>query len=58
MEHDLMVHALRMMERYGGGFAGALAVAWQRADADNQARLEKAFPDLLQRYAEFPRESV
>lgn len=42
--------ALEAMQRYGGGFASALATAWQRADHDNGARLRTAFPDLLDKY--------
>lgn len=42
--------AIKLMERIGGGFASALAVAWQKADAQNQWRLRVAFDDLLQEY--------
>lgn len=41
---------LQLMEQYGGGFAGALAAAWQRADEENQRRLMQAFGDLYDRY--------
>ncbi len=40
----------RLMETIGGGFASALAVAYQRADSGNRARIEAAFPDLIERY--------
>lgn len=43
---------LRLMEQIGGGFTGALAIAWRRADLTNQARLMQAFGDL---YAEYER---
>ena len=57
MDNDLKFHALKMMEKFGGGFASALSIAWQRADVNNQYRLEQAFPDLLAQYAAFPRVS-
>ncbi len=38
------------MERFGGGFAKALAVAVLRADSDNLARLRAAFPELWTEY--------
>lgn len=44
--------AVQLMARIGGGFASALAVAWQRADDANSRRLEKAFPELLADYGE------
>lgn len=46
------VAAIKLMERIGGGFASALAVAWHRADASNSERLKKAFPELLSDYCE------
>jgi hypothetical protein len=40
----------------GGGFAGAIADAWYKADKSNKTRLEKAFPDLFFRFmSEFDR---
>lgn len=44
--------AVLLMERIGGSFASALAKAWQHADANNSARLEKAFPELLADYGQ------
>lgn len=41
---------LKAMSAYGGGFVGALADAWSRADNHNSARLEAAFPDLVAQY--------
>ena len=35
------------MQRYGGGFCGKLAQAWFAADPRNKARIEQAFPELL-----------
>jgi hypothetical protein len=40
------------MEKYGGHFAKAIAVAASRADSDNLARLKAAFPEMWQKYAE------
>ena len=42
---------LQKMEFYGGGFASALAKAWQRADASNSAKLGEAFDELVRAYA-------
>lgn len=41
---------LRTMEERGGGFASALAVAWQRADLGNAYALSRTFPDLITKY--------
>jgi hypothetical protein len=41
---------LKAMDKYGGGFASALAKAWSRADQTNSARLGQAFDDLVKRY--------
>lgn len=41
---------LQAMERVGGGFASALAVAWARADGENRAKLRVAFGALLCSY--------
>ena len=48
--------AARLMEKLGGGFASALAVAYFRADADNQARILAAWPDLFERYRRMDQE--
>ena len=50
--------AARLMEKIGGGFASALAVAYFRADADNQARILAAWPDLFERYRRMDQEMV
>lgn len=42
--------AAKTMERIGGGFASALAVAYFRADLDNKARILAAWPELFERY--------
>lgn len=36
------------MERNGGGFCSKLARAWFAADPRNKAKIEQAFPELLQ----------
>jgi hypothetical protein len=41
---------LDAMERYGGGFVSALAVAWRKADDDNRRRLRGAFPHYWEQY--------
>ncbi len=42
-------NACNTMSRYGG-FAGAIADAWYKADRTNMTRLEKAFPDVFFRF--------
>jgi hypothetical protein len=42
--------AAKAMEKWGGGFAAALAVAYFHADADNKARILAAWPELFERY--------
>ena len=48
--------AAKIMGRIGGGFASALALAYFRADSDNQARILGAFPDLFEKYRRIARE--
>ena len=36
------------MEQHGGGFCRALAQAWYVADRSNKARIESAFPHLVE----------
>lgn len=38
------------MERFGGGFASALAVALHHADSSNILRIKQAFPELWAEY--------
>ena len=40
-------NAAEAMTRHGGGFAGAIAEAYYRADKTNKAKLESAFHDLF-----------
>ena len=42
----------KLMERIGGGFASALAVAYVRADLNNQAKLEAVFSEMFAQYNE------
>lgn len=39
-----------LAQQYGGGFVSALAVAWFKADRGNKARIEAAFPHLIEEY--------
>ena len=43
--------AAHNMENYGGGFAGAIALAYFRADSSNRERIINAFPELFERFA-------
>ena len=52
---------IETMRRYGGGFVKALAEAYAKADAENSARIEKAFPEYIKKYGpegEFPVASI
>lgn len=51
MNHDQYIHAAHAMQRYGGGFAAALAEAFFRADSVNKAKLLSAFGDLFESFA-------
>lgn len=48
--------AAQTMEKMGGGFASAIALAYYRADGTNQARVVAAFPDLFEKYREMAQE--
>ena len=37
-------------QQYGGGFVSTLATAWFKADQANKARIEAAFPHLIEEY--------
>jgi len=43
-------NAAKTMREHGGGFAGSMAEAWQKADKTNKTRIEEAFPDLFFRF--------
>lgn len=49
---DQDIAVIECMEKYGGSFVKALAVAMQRADAINLAKLKAAFPEYWQQYTE------
>lgn len=49
-DQDLKI--VEAMERYGGGFVGALGHAAAHADAVNLRRLKAAFPDYWLEYEE------
>ena len=51
-----LFNAAKAMSETGGGFAGAIADAWYKADKTNKTRLETAFSDLFFRFmGEFDR---
>lgn len=50
MDADEKYYTIKAMQSYGGGFASALAEAWAKADMNNSARIEAAFPDLIEKY--------
>ena len=47
---DANHRAAKTMEKIGGSFAAALAVAYFHADGDNQALILGAFPGLFEKY--------
>lgn len=48
-EYDLLM----AMQKYGGGFASALAQAWLLADLNNKRKLRNEFRELLESYRPF-----
>jgi hypothetical protein len=55
---DANHYAAQTMEKIGGGFASALALAYFRADGDNKARILGAFPDLFEKYRQINTEEL
>jgi len=51
---DDILRIARNMQNYGGHFAQAIGRALVVADSDNLVRLEKAFPELFEKYLKFP----
>ena len=51
MSESELNKAAHNMEKYGGSFAAAIALAYFRADSTNQVRVVDAFPELFVRYA-------
>ena len=51
MTDDQLMAAAHEMDRYGGGFASAIATAFFRADSTNKAKLLLTFGDLFVRHA-------
>lgn len=38
------------LQRWGGGWASAMGLAYSKADGLNRGRMRQAFPDLLEKY--------
>jgi hypothetical protein len=49
MTHEQLQEAADYLETKEGGFANAIALAYYRADSDNQRKLVEAFGDLFER---------
>ena len=47
LDHDMVLSAVRLMERDGGSFAGHIAQAFYVADSTNRESLLTAFDDLF-----------
>lgn len=47
---DQLYRTWAAAEAYGGGFVSALAAAWFRGDPANRARIEAAFPHLIEKF--------
>ena len=57
MTHEQLHEAAGYLETKEGGFANAIALAYYRADSDNQRKLVEAFGDLFERaYAKWHEE--
>jgi len=57
MTHEQLQEAADYLETKEGGFANAIALAYYRADSDNQRKLVEAFGDLFERaYAKWHKE--
>jgi len=50
LSHQQIHRSFEAMQRHGGGFCSALATAWFKADGGNKARIEAAFPHLLDQF--------
>lgn len=50
MDSDRWLATATNMIDYGGGFAQQLGKLIVKADSGNRERIEKAFPDYLERY--------
>lgn len=46
----LYSHVIEKMEKQGGSFAKAIALAYRHADAENAERIESAFSYLFKKY--------
>lgn len=55
MKHNQKIAMCKAMKVDGGGFVSNLAECFYIADSDNQARLEKAFPEYVERYLDMAR---
>jgi hypothetical protein len=55
---DANHQAAKTMEKIGGSFAAALAVAYFHADGDNKARILGAFSDLFEKYRQINTEEL
>jgi hypothetical protein len=55
---DANHRAAQTMEKIGGHFAAALAVAYFHADGDNKARILGAFSDLFEKYRQINTEEL
>jgi hypothetical protein len=50
MTSNELYNTFESMRIYGGGFCRQLSQAWLVADLNNRARIERAFPHLLEDY--------
>ena len=50
MTADELHRAATLMQKQGGGFAEAIALAFFRADSRNQEKLVRAFVELFERH--------
>lgn len=49
LTHEQLYEAASYLENKEGGFGNAIALAYYRADSDNQRKLIEAFSELFER---------
>jgi len=55
--HDENIKMVENMELYGGDFVKSLAMCFIKADCDNLERLYTAFPEIVDRYFAWGKDS-
>ena len=56
LTYEQLFKAAKTMEKVGGGFANAIALAFFRADSVNAGKIIQAFGDLFVKFHDWPSE--